>query len=282
MESEFFTVTEGDGPLAAAAIHNGHSVRDEVASLLVIDGAARLREEDPYTGQWAAVAPTQIVGLRSRFEVDLNRPRNRAIYRRPEDAWGLRIWNDGLPTGVAIRSLEDYDAFYRRVRQTLARLESRFGGFVVLDLHTYNHRRGGPDAPPDDPTKNPQVNVGTGSMDRAYWAPLVDRFVADLREFDFPGGRLDVRENVRFRGGHFSTWIHEQFPKTGCAIAIEIKKFFMNEWTGEPALPLLRAVGEALQSAVPGLLEQLRCLHAKRKQSRPRSATASYERSASG
>ena len=277
MASEFFSIIEGDGPVVAAAIHNGHSVRDEVASLLAIDEAARLREEDPHTAQWTGVAPTQIVGLRSRFEVDLNRPRNRAIYRCPAHAWGLRVWNGELPTGVAIRSLEEYDAFYRRVRQTLARLERRFGGFVVLDLHTYNHRRGGPDAPPDDPAKNPQVNVGTGSMDRAYWAPLVDRFVADLRSFDFPGGRLDVRENVRFRGGHFSAWVHERFPKTGCALAIEVKKIFMNEWTGEPDEPLLQAVGEALQSAVPGILEQLQCLQARPSTSRPPSVTASSE-----
>ncbi len=66
--------------------------------------------------------------------------------------------------------------------------------------------------PPADEAENPQVNVGTGTMDRARWAPVVDRFIADLRAYDFPGGRLDVRENVKFRGGHFSRWVHETFP----------------------------------------------------------------------
>jgi hypothetical protein len=38
---------------------------------------------------------------RSRFEVDLNRPRREAVYRIPEDAWGLDIWRDEvLPDDV--------------------------------------------------------------------------------------------------------------------------------------------------------------------------------------
>ena len=79
----------------------------------------------------------------------------------------------------------------------------------------------------------------------------------DLRAYDFPGGRLDVRENVRFRGGHFPAWVHQSFPRSGCALAIEIKKFFMDEWTGEPDQLQLDAVGEALKSTVPGVLEEL-------------------------
>ena len=42
---------------------------------------------------------------------------------------------------------------------------------VVFDLHTYNHRRNGPDGPPADPAGNPQVNIGTGTMNRDRWAP---------------------------------------------------------------------------------------------------------------
>jgi N-formylglutamate amidohydrolase len=274
MASDAFTIIEGDSPIVAAAIHDGHEVREEVAELLALDEVDRLREEDPHTSLWTAVAPTRIVGLRSRFEVDLNRPRGGAVYRRPEDAWGLQMWSDSLPPGVATRSLKEYDDFYRRVRNVLAKLEDKFGGFVVLDLHTYNHRRGGPDAPPDDPAKNPQVNVGTGSMNRAYWAPLVDRFVEDLRTFEFPGGRLDVRENVRFRGGHFVTWIHRHFPRSGCALAIEFKKTFMDEWTGEADESLLRAIGDALRSTVGGLLEQFQCHQTRRQLSRPRSTIA--------
>jgi N-formylglutamate deformylase len=250
----------GDGPLLAAAVHDGHEVREEVAELLALDELARLREEDPFTGQWTQIAPTQIVGLRSRFEVDLNRPREKAVYRTPEDAWGLQVWKAELSEEVVRSSLAEYDAFYAAVQEIMTSVQQQHGRFFVFDLHTYNHRRNGPHDAPAAAAENPQVNIGSGTMDRERWAPVVDRFITDLRAYDFPGGRLDVRENVKFRGGNFSRWVHETFSQTGCALAIEFKKFFMNEWTGEPDSRLVRAIGEALRSTVPGVLEELRRL----------------------
>ena len=132
------------------------------------------------------------------------------------------------------------------------------GKFVVYDLHTYNHRRGGPDGPAADPVENPQVNIGTGTLDRERWASIIDTLIEQLRAFDFPGGTLDVRENVKFRGGNWPRWIHEQFPESACAIAIEFKKFFMDEWSGEPHRQLVDAIGEALRSTVSPVLAALR------------------------
>ena len=86
---------------------------------------------------------------------------------------------------------------------------------------------------------------------------MIDRFEADLRNFDFPGGSLDVRENVRFPIGPFAKWAHERFPGRVCALSIEVKKFFMDEWTGVADLDLLAALSEALASTVPGVLEEL-------------------------
>jgi hypothetical protein len=94
-------------------------------------------------------------------------------------------------------------------------------------------------------------------MDRKRWAPVVERFIEDLRGFDFLGRHLDVRENVRFRGGNFPRWIHERFPETGCAIAIEMKKFFMDEWTGKPDHAYIKAIHKALKSTIPGIIEEL-------------------------
>jgi len=257
MTSTIWSLRQGDGPVAAAAIHDGHDLRPEVRELMALSEADRLREEDPFTGGWTEVCPTRIVGLHSRFEIDLNRPRSKAVYRKPEDAWGLEVWKGELPGDVARRSLAGYDAFYRAMERLFSEMARQHGHFIVFDLHSYNHRRGGPDAAPDDPEANPQVNLGTGSMDRRFWAPVVDRFIGDLRAFPFPGGPLDVRENVKFRGARFSGWVHENFPRTGCSIAIEVKKFFMDEWTGVPDPALLAAVGEALKSTVPGVIEEL-------------------------
>ena len=250
----------GNGPLVAAAVHAGHAMRDSLRQHLAIDPAARLREEDPFTDKWTDITPTRIIALRSRFEVDLNRPREKAVYRRPEDAWGLNVWKGELSAAAIAESLAEYDAFYEAMYDLLKCVERQYGRFVVFDLHSYNHRRGGPEAPLADEAENPQVNVGTGSMDRQRWAPVVDRFLAELGAYNFPGGRLDVRENIKFRGGQFSRWVHETFPRTGCALAIEFKKFFMDEWTGKADRNLVQAIGDALRGTTQGILEQLRSL----------------------
>jgi hypothetical protein len=243
--------------LVAAAIHTGHEIREEVAENLVLSESDRLREEDPFTGNLTNVAQNRLIVIRSRFEIDLNRPREKAFYMGPEDAWGLHIWKQQPPRELIERSLQEYDGFYAGVKQFFADLERRFGQFVVFDLHSYNHLRDGPDQPSADPELNPEVNVGTGTMDRERWASIVDRFMTDLRTFDFLGHHLDVWENVKFMGGQFPRWIHKNFPKAGCAIAIEFKKFFMNEWTGEIYHERFDAIKDALQSTVPGVLEEL-------------------------
>jgi hypothetical protein len=95
-------------------------------------------------------------------------------------------------------------------------------------------------------------------MNRPHWAPVVEALIGAMRRFDFLGGRLDVRENVRFLGGHFPRWIHDTFPESVCAIAVEVKKFFMDEWSGRADQEQLDAVGAALRSAGEAVLETLR------------------------
>lgn len=257
MVGKIWSLHESRSPVIAAAIHNGHKVRPEMAELLALSDSERFREEDPFTGEWAAISDTRIIALHSRFEVDLNRPREKAVYISPEDAWGLKVWKDEPSSDMIERSLKAYDAFYKEIMGVLKNTERRFGHFVVMDIHSYNHLREGPEGAPADPHLNPEVNVGTGTMDRERWEPLIKRFIADLQAFDFLGRRLDVRENVRFRGGNFPRWIHEHFPETGCALAIEVKKFFMDEWTGKPNPVHMKAIHKALQSTLPGIIEEL-------------------------
>jgi hypothetical protein len=107
--------------------------------------------------------------------------------------------------------------------------------FALIDVHSYNHRRGGPKAEPTPQDEAPDINIGTFSMPRRHWAFLVDPLMDALRQFDFNGRRLDVRENVAFEGSGYQTrFVHEQYPLRGCAIAFEFKKFYMDEWTGIP------------------------------------------------
>src|SRR3954471_2006779 len=161
-----WTIVEGGGPVVACAVHAGNEVRAEVLRHMAIRRGQRFVEEDPYTDQLADVAATSLVVHRSRFEVDLNRARDRAVYRSPGDAWGLAVWRSPLPAAVRQRSLRLYDQFYADLAGVLARAGARARPFVVLDLHSYTHRRGGPGAPPADPAGNPELNIGTGSLDR--------------------------------------------------------------------------------------------------------------------
>jgi N-formylglutamate amidohydrolase len=252
-----FLMTRGDGPLVAAAIHAGHELRPEVARLVAVDEATRLREEDPFTDRWVDLAGTRVVVRRSRFEVDLNRPRERAVYHTPEDAWGIRVWPSKPAAELVDASLAIYDEFYGVVRQLLDELLSRCPAFLVLDLHSYCHRRGGPDVPHDAPEANPEINLGTATVDRAAFGAVVDAFVGELRQFDFHGRSLDVRENVRFRGGHFSSWINRRYPGAGCAVAVEVKKIFMDEWSGELDERVFDELGRALAAAAAAALDRL-------------------------
>ncbi len=235
----------------AASIHAGHDIRDDLVSRLALSDGDRLREEDPYTAEWTECAPARIVVHRSRFEVDVNRPRENAVYRTPADAWGLEVWREPL-TDVQVRdSLQEYDTFYAVVTGILdAFVESR-GGFVLVDLHSYNHRRGGADAPPDDPAANPEVNLGTGTLDRVRWAGMVDVFQEGFKDAGF-----DVRENVKFRGGNFANWVHSRYP-TGCVLAAEFKKTWMDEWTGSYDLDAHARIGETLCALAPRLSAEL-------------------------
>lgn len=247
--------------MIGTAIHNGHHVRPDLASRYALGEADRLREEDPFTEHFIRDVPNRIVFHRSRFEIDLNRARDASIYLRPEQAWGLDVWRETPPQTQLDASLAIHDAYYAMLGQTLAGMEAMHGGFVLLDIHSYNHRRHGADAEPTDPQKAPVVNIGTFSMDRSRWAPLLDALIEALSSQSVDGNPIDVRENVAFEGrGEQTRFVHERFPQTGCAIAIEFKKVFMDEWTGQASPETLEQFRTALTTTLPILEEKLGAL----------------------
>jgi hypothetical protein len=177
------------------------------------------------------------------------------------------LWAEELPIEVVEHSLAAYDDFYDTLESLLRRLVKRHRQIVVLDIHTYNHRREGANGPPADAATNPEVNIGAGSLDREHWGRLLDHFESDLEHFEYFGRHLDVRENVKFFGGNMSKWIHRRFPNQVCSISIEFKKFFMDEWTGRPDWKQIEALTAALRQTLPGLRtsrEALVELHASR------------------
>ncbi len=239
----------------------GHGLRTQISEQMVLDEDVRLREEDPHTDVIAAAMESRAITGRSRFEVDLNRPRDEAVYREPDDCWGLDVWADGtLADDLTEGSLAVYDEFYARLGERLDDVAAR-GPFVLLDVHSYNHRRGGSDADAEPVEENPTVNVGTGTVDRDRFGALVDAFIGRLSEQHVGGEPLDVRENVKFEGRALAWWVHERYRGVGCCLALEFKKTFMDEWTSEVDRDRLEETAKALAATAPVLddaLAQLR------------------------
>jgi len=246
--SPLASVTHGDGPVVAFALHAGHELRPGLEEHIAISAQDRLREEDPATADMAPRGVTCVDVLRSRFEVDLNRPRFRAVYQGPADSWGLCVYRHDLPDDVDRVSRAVYDTFYATAFDVLSRVAEEHGHFVVLDIHSYNHRRDGIDRAPADPAGNPEVNVGTRWLDRERWADVVEGFSAVME-----GQGFDCRENVKFGGGHFARWVSETFPDTGVTLAIEFKKTYMDECSGEVDPSAVDRIREALTACLPVL-----------------------------
>ena len=236
-----------DSPIVCTAIHNGHDVSKEVQKNIVVSEDIRLREEDSYTERFTKFSSNTIIAGTSRFEVDLNRSKEKCIYTKPEDAWGLKTRNETPSEFEISHSLKKYDEFYSLTKNHFTQLEKKFGRFFVYDIHSYNHHRKGSEADFDDPMLNPEIIIGTNNMSDK-WLPLVDKIQNKLTSFDYFGRSLDVRKNVKFPGGHFSRWIHNNFPDSACCIAIEFKKIWMNEWTGEIYEKKLNKLIHALNS----------------------------------
>ena len=204
----------GDGPLVACAIHDGHAMRPEVAALLRLDSAARRYEEDPYTGAWTIDRPDAdhrpTLAVRGGFQSAARKGRlsdagGRLGARRMEVA----------PAGGRGGSLA------RRVRRFLrpsaiaagAAGRSPRAGRRLRSAQLQSCASGVPAAQSANPQENPEINLGTGTMDRDYWSRIVERWLAEMRQYDYLGRRLDVRENVKFFGGQLPAWIHQNFPE---------------------------------------------------------------------
>ena len=234
-DAAWWTLQRSDDCIVATAIHDGHGLRGDIAQAMSLSEADRLREEDPHTGHAVSAVPTHVIARRSRFEVDLNRGADDAVYRTPEQSWGLQVWHAPIADSMAEESLRLHRAYYAMLGQLLDDVAAAHGRFVLLDVHSYNHRRDGADAAAMPQEDAPDINIGTFSMPRERWAFVVDPLMEAMRGFDFNGRRLDVRENIAFQGkGEQTRFVHARYPETGCAIAIEFKKFFMDEWSGEP------------------------------------------------
>ena len=219
-----------ESPFWAFAIHDGHHVDDNILVNFNISEEERLREEDPYTAILAELPFNRFVSGTSRFQLDLNRKREDAIYLKPEQSWGLRVWRAALPQGQINELYAIYDRVYADVCQQIQNTINRYGYFVIYDIHSYNMRREGPKALVNS-AADPQINLGT-QHNHQKWRNLTDQLLKVLQTGK-DGQVYDVRENVKFKGGFLSAYLNNKFGDKGCIFSIEFRKDFMDEWTGE-------------------------------------------------
>lgn len=246
-------IVVGAGPVLVTAIHAGHHIRADLVDQLALSPAERLREEDPMTDYFIGLGDSIVRANRSRFEVDLNRPSDRAVYIDPEDSWGMKVWKARPADADIDRSRAIHAAFYAEMEQLVEAMIAAHGRILVVDIHSYNHRRDGADGDPADPAGNPNIDVGATTLDRAVYGDLLDRFVAQLDKAPFKDGTADARVNVRWPdGGNFPEWLHARYGEAACVMTLEYKKVFMDEWTGKADILALQQLRHGLAIALQG------------------------------
>ncbi|WP_344802974.1 N-formylglutamate amidohydrolase [Allohahella marinimesophila] len=247
------------GPVLATAVHAGHAMREELRPYLEADEAELRREEDPLTDIWASAAPDHFLCRTSRFEVDLNRSRDMALATNPEHTWGKRIWRESPPQAMIERSLAQHDRFYGLMSDWIKSLITTHGKILLLDIHSYNHRRDGEYAPPASSSSNPDIDLGLTELNHDRYGSLIDVFSEALAQVPCQGRRPDVRGNVRYPdGGHWPEWVFAEFGDDVCTVTLEYKKFYMDEWTGHAYLPVVEDLRSGLAHAIEAATRELR------------------------
>ena len=215
----FYLKVESYTNRIAAAIHDGHQLRTDLKDICLLTDEERLYEEDPFTALFIKDQPIVIKGLDSRFEYDLNRVFEDAIY---ETAWGKQVWKTPLSPEQINLSREKYLRFYRVVDTLIGKLSSMYETpIMVYDIHSYNYKRWD--------RKVPELNVGTSMLNRNIWKRQIDNYLFALK-CSFPNFWVD--ENNTFYGkGGFLGHIQKNFHNV-LVLATEFSKYYCDELTG--------------------------------------------------
>ncbi|HLG20746.1 MAG TPA: N-formylglutamate amidohydrolase [Bdellovibrionota bacterium] len=240
-------------PLIALAIHAGHRVREEMTVKMSIEEDERLHEEDVHVEQFIAEAPIQMIGLDSRFEYDVNRPRGNSVYLKPMESWGKKVWRTPPSKDELEISYQKYDEFHELLEFIVETITGYFPKPVILDLHSYNYRRQSYNGKENS---LPVLNLGTTALDRKKHAKSIDRALSDLAAIKLPGVPMVVKENDVFKGnGAVAKAMASKFPES-LLLNIEIKKVYMNEENGDFHPAILNALKESLHKFARTTMEQ--------------------------
>lgn len=214
-------------PILGVALHASGELAPDLLDRMAISREARRFEEDPGTDRFLSRTTHRLVAEQSRYEVDLNRPPDTAMYTSPEMAWGVQVWETPPSPAQRERVLEKWYAFHTAVDAAVADAIERFGRCIVLDLHSYNYQRDGPRDWRTD--GKPVINLGTGHLrldDEG--AQLKEWFFQELQGHTYLGEEMAVAENQVFQGGYLNRRLSRTFGPRCLTFSIEYKKVFMD------------------------------------------------------
>lgn len=218
----FYVKIEEYVPYACLSIHNGHQLRPDLKEICNLTDHERWQEEDPHTMDMISSLPIVISAMDSRYEYDLNRSAENAIYT---DAWGKKVWKEPLGEKHRKDSLSKHSDFYRIIHSLISYLENKFGSLLVFDVHSFNYRR--------IPRETPVFNLGTELVNTTANRKYIDHWLGQLRKFRLPNVDVTVGENDVFKGnGYLLSYITSHFSKT-LVLATEVKKIYCDEESGE-------------------------------------------------
>lgn len=231
-------------PFVCGAVHDGHQFRKSLWDLCHHTEYERWYEEDPSTKEMVRSQPIVIAGRDSRFEYDLNRPEETAIY---DDAWGKQLWKKPLTQQEKDTSLSKHQNFYKVVAALLKKLESKFPKVLVFDMHSYNWKRWDREVP--------VWNLGTANIDQARFGNLAELWRKKLEGMELPHGIPSTSKiNDTFLGnGYFLKFITNNFNNT-LVLATEISKIYCDELTGVIFPEVVRSVEEQLKVLIPEMV----------------------------
>jgi hypothetical protein len=276
MIQSFVTLQDESVALLATAIHNGHAMHPALLADCGISESDRLREEDHYAEAFTIPYPNRLIVYTSRFTVDLNRAPDQAVYLQPGDCWGLPVRRIQPGAELLTELRAGYNQWYYLLESTIKRLLESHKQLLVLDMHSYNHRRGGSGAEPDPQIQNPDIILGRSNMPVQYYPwveklreTILSKYQDYLVEQDADPAKsqanaaptlnpiLDCRTDIKFTGGYMSRWLHHFFPSRVCSVSVEFKKIFMDEWSGKLDSHYQDALTAVFNSAVRELLPEL-------------------------
>jgi uncharacterized protein (TIGR02421 family) len=226
-------------PIISTAIHAGSQFRGMLATRCRLTKSERFYEEDPWTSEFIASMPIQLIAKDSRYEYDLNRPLATCIY---QTAWGKKVWRYKLPEKEKKISINKHQTFYRVLDALVAQLEKKFKHCLIFDIHTYNYQRIN--------RKTPTFDLGTRQINNDRWMPMIHATLKSLNSIQVDNLPVNAEENDVFVGnGYMISHINSRFENT-LVLPIEIKKCFMNEISGKLYTDIFWELNSAFISAI--------------------------------